>query len=170
MMHVRRRAMAIVYAGVLPSVFCLGAQAQVDSAALRLTLPPAMYAVVGQPTNIDLDDVILTQTPEQYRLEVLPKLGTVDATHWSLTPDKAQVKQHTLRLKIKNRDGRPLGQSGTRLHVAPADAGAGGKLSLLVVGDILTHASLYPRPSPEGRDLRHSHRAGRRSAGRLSRQ
>ncbi|HEY5313110.1 MAG TPA: hypothetical protein VIK18_11350, partial [Pirellulales bacterium] len=144
MLHVRCRELTMISTVVLLSVVCLAARAQDDSAALRLTLPPAMYAVVGQPTNIYLDDVILTQTPEQYRLEVLPKLGSVDATHWSFTPDKAQAKQFTLRLRVKNRAGRLLSQGSTRLQVVPADGGAGRKLSLLIVGDSLTHASVYP--------------------------
>jgi lysophospholipase L1-like esterase len=143
-MHLRRRAIATISALILSSALCLSARAQDDPAALRLTLPPAMYAVVGQPTSIYLDDVVLTQTPEQYRLEVLPSLGSADATHWSFTPDKAQVGRHTLRLQVKNVDGRLLGHGSMQLQVVSADAGAGRKLTLLLVGDSLTHASVYP--------------------------
>ena len=56
----------------------------------------------------------------------------------------ADVGDHLLSVTVADTKGNQLGQATTTLRVAPADAGTGGKLRLLIVGDSLTHATLYP--------------------------
>ncbi len=129
-------------------------QAQTTAAAadsLRLTLPPQTYAVVGQPFVIYYDNLILTQSPVKYRCRFTferdgqaQSLGTHEARRWSFTPEATHVGQFTLRATLTDTADQPLGTAHTRLTISPAAAGAGKSLSLLIVGDSLTHGTIYP--------------------------
>lgn len=133
---------------------CASVQAQTAPQAadsLRLTLPPQAYAVVGQPLVIYYDNLILTQAPEKYRcrftLEIagqVQSLGTHDARRWSFTPEAQHVGNCTLRATLVDTADQTLGMAQSRLTISPAAAGAGRPLSLLIVGDSLTHGTIYP--------------------------
>lgn len=112
--------------------------------SLQLTLPPHWHAVAGVPVRLYFDNVVLTETPEAFEFEVSGLPGRQEARCWTLTPTEAQAGAHVLEVRVKNRAGKLLEQARTTLHIAPGQAGAGRKLRLLVVGDSLTHASLYP--------------------------
>jgi hypothetical protein len=111
---------------------------------LQLTLPPFVYAVPDVPAGICFDNVVLTQTPEKHRFEVECRLGRSEARSWSVTPDGSDVGDHPLKITVRREDGTVLEQAQSTLRVSRADAGAGRMLRLLIVGDSLTHASLYP--------------------------
>jgi lysophospholipase L1-like esterase len=49
-----------------------------------------------------------------------------------------------LRVAVFDTQNESLGTATSVLHVVPADAGADRKLTLLIVGDSLTHATQYP--------------------------
>jgi hypothetical protein len=111
---------------------------------LQLTLPPEIYAVPGIETNIYFDNVVLTQTPEKFRFEVSSSLGVWSQQRWAFTPSEEDVGSHILKIDVSDRRGTLLGTAATQLQVVPADTGQGRKIRLLIVGDSLTHASIYP--------------------------
>lgn len=118
---------------------------------LRLTLPPHSFAVVGQPFSVYFDNLVLTQTPEQYRFEVkLEREGKAtsggmhEPRRWTFMPEASHVGQHVLRVEVFDRQNQSLGTASSALHVVAADAGADRKLTLLIVGDSLTYATQYP--------------------------
>ena len=126
---------------------------------LRLTVPPRIYAVAGQELRIDFDNLVLTTNSEQYKFTIgrpaaSPTAATADSTaarwgtgfprYWSLKPTARDVGTHRLNVAVRDAQGKPLAEATTELHVAPADAGAGRELALLIVGDSLTHATHYP--------------------------
>jgi lysophospholipase L1-like esterase len=122
-----------------------------EAESLRLTLPPRCFATVGQPFNIYFDNVILTKTPEQYQFRVgverdgKPSIvGEARERHWTCTPQASDVGAHALRVTVFDRSDRELAKAKSELIVTPADAGTGRKLTLLIVGDSLTHATIYP--------------------------
>ena len=118
------------------------ATARVTTAVdLELTLPPVIHGVAGQPVNVYFDNLVLTPTPEDFKFEVTCALGASDATHWTAVP--AMPGQHPWRVVVRDAAGREQAVAQTLLQVAPADAGAGQKVTLLLVGDSLTHASHY---------------------------
>lgn len=82
--------------------------------------------------------------PEQYRFEFTCKLGTNEARRWSLTATDGDVGEHALGVIVKDSAGKIIEQGSTTLHVSPRKAVAGKPLRLLIVGDSLTHASVYP--------------------------
>jgi lysophospholipase L1-like esterase len=113
---------------------------------LRLTLPPKTYATPGVPISIYHDNIVLTQHPEEYRFEFTCQLGKSDDRRWSVTAADGEVGQYGLTVVVKDKSGKVLEQASTVLQVSPSDAGAARQspLRLLIVGDSLTNATLYP--------------------------
>lgn len=114
------------------------------SQALQLTLPETAYATVGVPFSIYFDNIVLTQQPQSYGFEIDAALGQTEARRWTVTPSPAQVGEHPLAVRVKDAKGALLAEGKLSLKIAPANAGAGKALRLLIVGDSLTHSSLYP--------------------------
>lgn len=112
--------------------------------ALRLTLPPVIYAVPGVETGFYFDNVVLSPDARAYQFRVSGSLGSTDPKRWSVTPGPKDTGDHSLRVTVQNGAGQTLQEAQTILRVVPADAGKGRKISLLMIGDSLTHASLYP--------------------------
>jgi lysophospholipase L1-like esterase len=125
-------------------VALLHAAALAAVAPLQLTLPPACYAVPGVPFSVYYDNVVLTETPENFRFEFTSDLGAAEARRWTVTPADRDVGAHPITVTVKDRDGKVLEQGRTVLHVVPRAAGDGRSLRLLIVGDSLTHATHYP--------------------------
>lgn len=119
-----------------------GAEDQADG--LRLTLPKEFYAVAGIEMSVYFDNVVLTQTPEQFRFAVQCDVGQTQARRWSVTATAADVGRHDLVVAVSDSDGKLLARKATRLIVVPAEAGADQVVKLLIVGDSLTHATAYP--------------------------
>lgn len=112
--------------------------------APRLTLPPALYAVAGVETAIYFANAALYREPGEYRFRVQCDVGRNDPERWSVTPAPGDVGEHELRLQALDAAGNVVEQARTTLRVARAEAGSGRKLTLLLVGDSLTHGSVYP--------------------------
>jgi lysophospholipase L1-like esterase len=111
---------------------------------LRLTLPPVCYAVVGVPMSVYYDNIVLTEKPEDYRFAVRCELGRAEDRRWTVTPAASDVGDHPLSVSVSHRNGKLVERGKMVVRVAPADAGAGRKVRLLIVGDSLTHATAYP--------------------------
>ncbi|NLF08549.1 MAG: hypothetical protein GX594_11295 [Pirellulaceae bacterium] len=112
--------------------------------ALRLTLPPVCYAVVGEPMSIYYDNIVLTEKHEQYRFDIQGDLGAAESRRWTVTPKAENVDDHVISVSVSDMTGRLIQRGKMVLHVAPADAGTGRAIRLLLVGDSLTHQSIYP--------------------------
>ncbi len=112
--------------------------------SLQVTLPPVCYAVVGVPMSIYYDNIILTQEPEELGFNVRCDVGTVQPRRWTVTPKPGDVGDHTLAVIVSDARDRVIQRGETVLHVAPADAGTGKAIRLLIVGDSLTNATVYP--------------------------
>lgn len=121
----------------------LRAHAQESAPDIRLTLPPVGYAVAGAEMSVYFDNIVLTQEPEKYRFVVESKLGTTEAGRWTVTASDAQVGDHAWKVTVFDGE-RKLAEQSMTWHVAPAAARAGRPLTLLIVGDSLTHATIYP--------------------------
>ncbi|NOY81324.1 MAG: SGNH/GDSL hydrolase family protein [Kiritimatiellaeota bacterium] len=121
-----------------------GAQPGKRPAALELTLPPAVYAVSGIRTQVFFDNVVLTPNPEAHRFQVRCNIGNSEPRSWSVTPRPVDVGDHPFEVIVSDGKGRELGRARAVLKVSPSDAGAGRRLRLLMVGDSLTHATVYP--------------------------
>ena len=119
---------------------CLGED---KAGPLRLTLPPEFYAVPGVEMSVYYDNIVLTETPDAYRFTVACGVGTAEAKRWTVTPKAADVGDHSLKVTVAAADGKQLGHATTTLRVVSAKAGTGRDVRLLIVGDSLTHATIY---------------------------
>jgi len=113
-------------------------------APLRLTLPPVCYAVPGVQMSIYYDNIVLTQTPENYRFTVKCDVGKSEARRWTLTPTDKVVGDHALTVTVADADGKALSQQKTTFRIVPTGAGTGKTIRLLIIGDSLTGATAYP--------------------------
>ena len=111
---------------------------------LQLTLPPVWYAVPGVEMGLYYDNVVLTQTPQAYGFTVSCDIGQAGERCWTVTPAAEDVGDHPLHLTVADKAGKTVTQGKTLLRVVRPDAGAGGKIRLLIVGDSLTSPGSYP--------------------------
>ncbi|MCB1234852.1 MAG: SGNH/GDSL hydrolase family protein [Verrucomicrobiae bacterium] len=116
-------------------------------ADIQLTLPPEIYAVPGVPMTIDFANVALV-APDQSappRFVVKCDSGAANETRWTLDarPEQAGARI-PLEIEAFDPGGRGLGSVRTTVRVAPADAGKNRDVSLLIIGDSLTAATIYP--------------------------
>ncbi|MEZ6147017.1 MAG: hypothetical protein R3B91_16685 [Planctomycetaceae bacterium] len=116
----------------------------VAESSLRLTLPPTMNAVVGQEMGLYFDNIVLTQSPDELQFDVTCDIGTLSHNCWTVTPSADQVGLHEFTVSVSDSHGVQQGQGALTLQVVPADARAGESVTLLIVGDSLTHATVYP--------------------------
>lgn len=112
--------------------------------SLQLTLPPVLNAVVGVPMHVYFDNLVLTEHPEQYRFQLKCNIGASEEARWTVTPDAQDVGDHSIEIAVEDQKGEVLESGKMMLRVAPAEAGEGRSLKLLIVGDSLTHATYYP--------------------------
>lgn len=118
--------------------------AKADRGPLQLTLPPVCYSVAGTEFTLWFENLVLTQTPGKYKYKVEAGVGRTEARRWSWTPGASDVGKRTVTVSVTDAEGTPLGKASTELRIAPADSGKGRPLTLLIVGDSLTHATAYP--------------------------
>ena len=131
---------AVLLSLILGAATCL---AHATDDPLRLVLPEEFYAVVGVETSVYYDNIVLTETPDEYRFTVTCDIGRSEQRRWTVTPQTADVGNHRLSVTVSDADGRELSRGETTLEVNPADAGAGQEIRLLIVGDSLTHNTTY---------------------------
>jgi lysophospholipase L1-like esterase len=133
--------MRCLLAWLLTATTLLAAEPASDPS--RLTLPPRAFALTGSELGVDFDNLVLTQDPQRYRFVVHSDLGTADAQKWVTTPTAKDVGDHAWRVELFEGD-KKVSEKAMTFTVVPAEAAAGKRLRLLIVGDSLTHASLYP--------------------------
>src|ERR1051325_33435 len=129
-------------AALLSTAGCLTASG-VDS-GVRLTLPPTIYSVPGVEMSLYFSNGILVRAGERLSFSVNCAVGQSDAVRWTLNATAMQVSEHPLTLKVSEKSGHVVEQGTVKVRVVPADAGRGKDIALLIVGDSLTAASLYP--------------------------
>ncbi|MBT4819440.1 MAG: hypothetical protein HON70_27275, partial [Lentisphaerae bacterium] len=120
---------------------------QADAAApnpLRLTLPPVFYAVPGVEMAVYYDNIVLTETPQDCRFTISCDIGKAEDRRWAVTPKRTHVGDHEFAVVLADASGKSLGQAKTTLRIVPARAGAKRKIKLMIIGDSLTHATVYP--------------------------
>lgn len=123
----------------------LGEEAANDPGPIRLILPPVLYAVPGVEVNVYFDNVVLVVDPDDYVFDVTCARGTQQAERWTYIPAADDVGSYPLLIEVRDGQNQCIARASTRLEVVPANAGEGRAVSALLMGDSLTHASIYSR-------------------------
>ncbi|MCA9064665.1 MAG: hypothetical protein KDA96_16450 [Planctomycetaceae bacterium] len=115
-----------------------------ESGDVRLTLPPAVYAIPGGEFSIWFDNIVLSQSSDVLQFHVTCDVGENRDDRWTVVPASDHVGDHSLSVRVSDLTGKALAEATTVLKVVPASAGAGQSIRMLIIGDSLTHASVWP--------------------------
>lgn len=133
-----------IAAFLLPALFLLCAfGAGAEPGMVRLILPPAIYAAQGVETNLYVENVVLAVNPANYVFDIDCEKGIQQAERWTLTPAADDTGVYPLTLRVLDQANAVVAEGSTTVHVLPADAGKDQPVTLLLIGDSLTHASVY---------------------------
>lgn len=112
---------------------------------IRLMLPETVYAAPGIETNIYFDNLILVINPRNYAFDVTCDKGKQQSERWTFTPASEEAGAFPLKIEVRNSENQIVASAQTSIQVSPQDAGKDKPVSLLMIGDSLTHASIYPQ-------------------------
>ncbi|MCO8123957.1 SGNH/GDSL hydrolase family protein [Stieleria sp. TO1_6] len=130
---------------LLACVFVSPVWAQQSQTELQLTLPPQIFAVTGVPISVYFDNIVLTQSPQNYRFKVTCDVGRTVDRHWTATPTVQDAGDHSLQVSVYTADDKLVESKSSVLKVTEDRARpAAEPLRLLVIGDSLTSATQYP--------------------------
>jgi lysophospholipase L1-like esterase len=130
----------------LPFLFALAAfcccAAPVNT--VKLQLPPAIYAVPGVESSIYFDNIVRVINPANYVFDVTCDKGRNDQKRWRYIPKAGEKGTYDLKITVISDRGIEA-EASTKLIVTPAETGKGKNFAVLIIGDSLTAASVYPR-------------------------
>lgn len=111
----------------------------------RLLLPPSIPALAGLETNIYFDNTSLLLDPAAVLPDVTAAKGAQQAQRWTWTPKPEEAGDHPLTLELRDGDNRIAARASTTVRVRPRAVAAkpDRPVSLLIIGDSLTAASVY---------------------------
>lgn len=131
--------------GSCPMRKCPKAQAEKLCQQHNIFLPQVIYAVPGVECNIYFKNIFLAVNHDNFVFDVSCKIGSQQLKKWFFTPqDKDANKSYPLTIKVFDQNENLVAQAQTVIKIAPADAGKGKKVSILMIGDSLTNATVYP--------------------------
>jgi lysophospholipase L1-like esterase len=136
---------------LLAALWCagVGARAAEPTTApfagkIRLLLPPRLYAVPGIEMNVYFDNVCLMPNPESVVFDVTCTKGRQQVERWTFVPEEEDAGEYPFVLEVRDAANTIIARAESRLRVTPRAAGAGAPVTVLTVGDSLTHATVYP--------------------------
>lgn len=115
----------------------------VSNPSMRVALPPAMFAVPGVESNVYFDNVVLALNPANFAFDVVCSKGRQQSERWTWTPSEADVGEFPLQIEVRDDRNRLVSQAQTTIKVVAVKPSQNRSKSLLLVGDSLTHASVY---------------------------
>ena len=129
-------------------LFCIGVSVAASprtspAGSIRLVLPPTIPAVVGIECNVYFDNVVLVPNPAIYVFDAISEKGRQQSERWTWIPSASDVGEHPLQIDVRDGENRLIATAKTVVKVVEADRREGHALSLLCVGDSLTHVSIY---------------------------
>lgn len=110
----------------------------------RLVLPSVIPVVVGQEVNIYFDNTVLVPDRRQLLFDVVCDKGMQQDERWTFVPKVSDIGDIPLTLDVCDFSNKLIASAKTTIRIVPADSGAGKDISFLIIGDSLTHASVYP--------------------------
>ena len=108
---------------------------------VKLVLPEKIYAVPGVETNVYFENVVRVINPENYVFEARAPKGRWDDKRWRFTPTDKDTGTFDLTINVIGNQGL-LASKKVTVVVSPRHAGKGKEVSILVIGDSLTNATV----------------------------
>lgn len=122
-----------------------GAEAEALAGKVRLVLPPVIYATPGVECNLYFDNAILTTSEGNYAFDVKCDIGLQMSERWAVTPSKGDAGDHPIVVEVRDKTNELVarGESVVRVKLPPQKTDQ--PTTLLIIGDSLTEASIYPQ-------------------------
>lgn len=122
-----------------------GAEAEVLAGKVRLVLPPVIYATPDVECNLYFDNAVLTTSVDNYAFDVKCDIGLQMSERWAVTPTNGEAGDHPIVVEIRDKANQLVarGESIVRVELPPRKVDQ--PMTLLIVGDSLTEASIYPQ-------------------------
>ena len=114
------------------------------TADIRLILPPRIYAVPGLESNIYFDNIMLVKNMQDYTVCVKCSKGRQLSDRWMYNPKPDEAGEYPLTISVLDDENKPVASATTSLRVAKPDAGGNLDVRMLIIGDSLTYAGVYP--------------------------
>ncbi len=112
----------------------------------NIFIPEIIYAVPGVECNIYFRNVFLAVNHNNFVFDVVCDAGSHRADRWKFVPAKSdEGKKIPFTLQVFDENETLVAEAETTICVAPANAGNGKNVSILMFGDSLTAATAYPR-------------------------
>lgn len=111
----------------------------------RLLLPPSIPALEGLEANLYFENASLLLNPAAFVPDVTCAKGAQQVARWTWTPKAEETGDHPLTLELRDGENRIVARGSTVVRVKarkPASPPA-KPLSVLIIGDSLTAASIY---------------------------
>lgn len=112
-----------------------------SSKSVQLALPKVAYATVGIEANVYFDNGVLVLNQSNVTFDVTCPKGRQQAERWTWVPTAADVGDHQFQVDVRDQDNRLIESGQMTIKVASSEPNRAR--SLLLIGDSLTHVSIY---------------------------
>lgn len=113
--------------------------------AVQLVLPKVVYAVPGHEMNIYLENIVRVKNIQNYSWVVECTKGRLDELRWRFVPKAEDVGTFSLKITIFDESDKKIAEGATTVVVSPVENAKDKSLTMLIVGDSLTDAAVYPK-------------------------
>lgn len=110
-----------------------------------LNLPKIIYAVPDVEINVYFDNVILVPNISNVIVDVSCEKGLQQNERWTYVASDGDEGDYPFMIHIRDADNKVVDTAHSVVRVSPKNTGKGQKITLLCIGDSLTHASVYTK-------------------------
>ena len=129
--------------GILLFMAITSSYAKTAKQNFSILLPDNIHGVVGIEMNVYFDNLVYGDACN-YEIDVTCPKGMQLADRWTFTPTEADVNEFMFLVTFKDFRTSIVKRSKSKIIITPKSAGAGKKISLLIIGDSLTANGVYP--------------------------
>jgi len=113
------------------------------SSVYSVSLPPVIYATEGYECRVRFENMLCSQTPNNFSFTVSCDLGVADASSWVVVPASSQVGDHVYKVRVVDSKGPEVTVTSI-LRVTQAQSPNLSKPArILIIGDSITSAGIY---------------------------
>ncbi|MDY0176624.1 MAG: GDSL-type esterase/lipase family protein [Lentisphaeria bacterium] len=139
----KAKVKALRVLGLVLALFRGGAVLAEEARQIELFVPERIYATPGVEMNVYFDNVSLLINSDNYVFDVNCAKGRNEARRWNFMPTEKDLGSHAWSLRVFDEKGL-LAEAKSELVVGELKGEAKRELSILVIGDSLTNAGVYP--------------------------
>ena len=112
----------------------------------QMFLPEAIYAVPGLECNIYFKNIFLAANQNNFLYDVKCNYGKQELKRWTYMPSAQEVnKSFPLQITVFDQFGNTVAQGKTTVWVSDEKVALNREVSILMIGDSLTNATVYPK-------------------------